>query len=465
MKTKILSIALLSVMLLTLFVPLNAFASEDNSIVGTWVLNDTLNFDLLELGTYYQFEFYVIGYHASGEQYISNYKAIRYKSDYLKYCPNSSSTTNSSTVYQASTNVWDPLSTTPTGYFKTIYITTECDDIAVFNWLNANGKKQTDDSGNTPDTDTGTGDTENTPDTDTGTNSNLLGYRTFKTLYNFDGVPTHSTLEQAKAQAEIPENCIKVKFPLLNDTNTYYLYPFYFYNIDNKEYGYDYYDCYCVFVWATDGTTSSSPKDFYIDGFCYDEEYDNHWVYGFDNIKNFILLEQSNEVNTTWVNNNSTANSNYFVPKYPDAWDKDAYKYGFILRDLTNDITYFYAYNKKFTANADKTISMIGSSVGVKYVYNQDTATWTLSTVLEVEDGDTVTFNSPLSLVWSNYTIYYEDGQPFFPLTPHLTLTTGMMKGVMTEIVEILPVGLLCLIGYLGLRKGLKILVQVLRQA
>lgn len=72
------------------------------------------------------------------------------------------------------------------------------------------------------------------------------------------------------------------------------------------------------------------------------------------------------------------------------------------------------------------------------------------------------------AIVWSAFTIKDANGDTFFP-RPSTTLTetiqTEMLEGVLTEIVTILPIGLLCGISYLALRKALAILVTLLRRA
>lgn len=159
-------------------------------------------------------------------------------------------------------------------------------------------------------------------------------------------------------------------------------------------------------------------------------------------------------------------------PDYPADWDSKTYPYAFMLHDPNTNEYYFYGYNKEFTANEDGSITLLGPAYGLKYAYNMLYANpWGEPTFLSVAAFDPVTFQSTLDVVWSNYDIRYANGDLFFQGTPTVqsqmsgVVTEATLRGVLDQIVMILPIGLACGISWAALRKGLALLRKILLEA
>lgn len=85
-----------------------------------------------------------------------------------------------------------------------------------------------------------------------------------------------------------------------------------------------------------------------------------------------------------------------------------------------------------------------------------------------VSSSHNISFVDPASIVSSDLNIYDASGNLFFgPPSPILPgrLEGVKMTEVLMEIVRILPIVLVCLVGWIGLRKGLALLVRLLRKA
>ena len=82
-----------------------------------------------------------------------------------------------------------------------------------------------------------------------------------------------------------------------------------------------------------------------------------------------------------------------------------------------------------------------------------------------IEDGSKVVS----SMVASSHDLYYEDGTLFFPKTLQPILAPvaedAGMERVLEQLMTILPIGLVCLVGWIALRKALRILPQILHRA
>ena len=122
-----------------------------------------------------------------------------------------------------------------------------------------------------------------------------------------------------------------------------------------------------------------------------------------------------------------------------------------------------YIYNEDLFENKDQCYFKIGENY---YHYKLNGTTWEL-----VESGNnSVVCRTALNdLIWTTAPIYSDATRKalFFhkasPLVNSLTVETA--QGVTAQILTILPIGMVCLVGYLGLRKGLKILGQTLSKA
>ena len=96
---------------------------------------------------------------------------------------------------------------------------------------------------------------------------------------------------------------------------------------------------------------------------------------------------------------------------------------------------------------------------------------WTYQTA---NTNDVICRVESYDLIWANQTIYTDSTRqtPFFQLPPTVeaptlagVITAETLAEVLTEVIAILPTGLVCLVGYLTLRKALKVLQTVLYQA
>ena len=96
---------------------------------------------------------------------------------------------------------------------------------------------------------------------------------------------------------------------------------------------------------------------------------------------------------------------------------------------------------------------------------------WTFQTA---NTNDVICRVETYDLIWANQTIYTDSTRenPFFQLPPTVeaptlagVITAETLAGALKEVVAILPTGLVCLVGYLTLRKALKVLQTVLYQA
>ena len=122
-----------------------------------------------------------------------------------------------------------------------------------------------------------------------------------------------------------------------------------------------------------------------------------------------------------------------------------------------------YVYNEELFENDDLCYFKLGENY---YHYKLVDKVWEL-----VENGSNsvVCRTASNNIIWTTQPIYSDESHNalFFhrasPLVNSLTVKTG--QGVMTQTLMILPIGIACLIGYLGLRKGLKILAGILSKA
>ena len=113
------------------------------------------------------------------------------------------------------------------------------------------------------------------------------------------------------------------------------------------------------------------------------------------------------------------------------------------------------------------------------YVYNDDSGVLCIKTInglvvkgtAEYSAGgmvlSTVTDSNYAVIVSSNKDILYQDGSLFFrglPILEPIAKEAGMEK-VLEQLMTILPIGLVCLVGWIALRKALAILPRILHQA
>lgn len=152
----------------------------------------------------------------------------------------------------------------------------------------------------------------------------------------------------------------------------------------------------------------------------------------------------------------------------PPDWDVDTYPFGFIMLFPQSNEIYFYAYSVRGYANAEDRFGLNGPAVGVKYQYDLSAKTWTYMTDLELDEGYVSWDPSLTALYWANYNVYYEDGRtPFFMATPVMIdfVTTATLGGVMKAVMVMIPLCLVSLVGFVALRKALKVLRQTSQKA
>lgn len=165
----------------------------------------------------------------------------------------------------------------------------------------------------------------------------------------------------------------------------------------------------------------------------------------------------------TWF----TSNAKEQVVQPPE-WDVDTYPFGFIMSFPQSMEIYFYAYDVRGQATAtDGYFGVQGPANGVKYKYNFDSDTWSLISTLEV-DNEWIQWDKDLTaLYWTNYNVYTKGGDPFFMVTSVMTdfVRTASLGEVMKQVMMILPLCLVFLVGFVGLRKALVLLRTTLEQS
>lgn len=130
---------------------------------------------------------------------------------------------------------------------------------------------------------------------------------------------------------------------------------------------------------------------------------------------------------------------------------------------LGNTYKVDYIFNEELFENKDQCYLKVGDNYIRYKLINEE---W-----IEQDSGNNsaVLRTAKTDLIWTSHPIYTDESRTslFFHKASSLVnfLTVPIMTGALTQIVMILPIGLLCLIGYLGLRKGLKILAQTLSRA
>lgn len=162
-------------------------------------------------------------------------------------------------------------------------------------------------------------------------------------------------------------------------------------------------------------------------------------------------------------------------PNIEDVWtDKETYKYACICfaADCYHLILFETVPYQKFASN------FYYISNYQDYIFDSSTDSWCLhsTNVDEMTISSSFAEGSTAYLVWSSVdfvsfdgTLHFSASDPVFMKPPVVILPSTLegvqMTGVLQQIVTILPIVLVCLVCWIGLRKGLAILVQLLRKA
>lgn len=165
------------------------------------------------------------------------------------------------------------------------------------------------------------------------------------------------------------------------------------------------------------------------------------------------------------------------LPTISTVWnDTGSYKACIIFKDKVSD-TYHLIYGSYYDKDyVFYNLYLEGSPQSYCSIHNWTwydliDGTWTYQTA---NTNDVICRVESYDLIWANQTIYTDSTRetPFFQLPPTVeaptlagVITEETLAGVLMEVVAILPAGLVCLIGYLALRKALAVLRMVLSQA
>lgn len=145
----------------------------------------------------------------------------------------------------------------------------------------------------------------------------------------------------------------------------------------------------------------------------------------------------------------------------------DEYEYYVCFYHGNHGVEYFLCSNEQPFYVIDDSGTLLITTDGEMVVY-QNGSYWDTypHTSIGLGSWDTMYFEDAVT----SHDIYLDDGTIFFQVPPDpptlapIAETAGM-SGVLEQLMMILPIGLVCLVGWIALRKALAILPRILHQA